>query len=89
MVRLHSSDQTIIREMAEFVRVSVRVAPIMVQGHVPDRSESKPATPLLTTGGMLFRQHWVYAFTQAKRPTKVDLSRRRPRFTENVERLAA
>ena len=88
VVRLHSPDQAIVRDLAEFATVSVRVAPILAKGHRPARDDSVPATPILTTGGMVFRQEWIYAFkTSDKRPSSITLMRQWRRFSGKVGHL--
>ena len=97
VLRLHSPEQALIREMVgvgmgEFIRnpPSVVTAPIMHPGHQPKREDAVSADVFLSAGGMRFKPAWVYKWSiPSKKPSAVVMSRQWHRFTENVDRLAA
>lgn len=76
IVRLHSPDHTLIRNVARFL-------PMRFGGPLAQSIRAE-----LNVGGLRFEPGWIYKFQPSKRRS-VDLSRQWSRFARNIDLLAA
>ena len=96
VLRLHSSEQSLIREMVavetgDFLANAGTVRATVERGDLASGLNlSRPADVFLSAGGMKFKPAWVYKWQiPSKRASPVVMSKQWRRFTENVDRLAA
>ena len=81
IVRMHSPEQSVIKELAKIVALNVKVDPL-----TPD---PVPMTFHINGGGLQFEPAWIYRFRLPAKKPPAELARQWRRFNRNVDKLAA
>ena len=86
IVRLHSPEQAIARQLDNAISMRIRLIGTTTSGE----PMLAPADVRILAGGLSFKREWIYKFALPSRlPKSTELSRRWQRFDRNVEKLAA
>lgn len=83
VLRLHSPEQAIVRELAKVFALNVRA-------QNADGSKADFAKVYINAGGLKFDRDWIYRWDLSERePSRMVMARQWRRFANNVNRLAA
>lgn len=90
VLRLHSPEQSIIRELSKFAHGNFGMTLHFSDGTSKDNSGPNFGSQLVMGGGLRFQHDWIYKWEiPQEAPSRMAMTRQWRRFAENVDRLVA